>query len=272
MFMKSLLVASAHGGTGRTALVCQFAYYLRLVRGYRVLVIDLAEPACSAESLAHGARARMMDREPATPRICVLAAHAIAGLICRHDPDGARCYANLRHVLSRLTPSFDVCLIDSPPWPDPRAVCAAALADALVSPVLLSPDVPQCVATFINGIDGVRNVRARLNPSLHVIGIVPNGVEPTPWQQAQLTRIKASLSAWLVPDAQAPTGYVCLPRLDVIAQAQACGISIAELARDDAAAHTAWHTLSACFEAIARRLDRAHETTWPAHCPEVCDA
>lgn len=86
--MKSLLVASAHGGTGRTTVVCQFAHYLRLVCGYRVLVVDLAEPARSAISLTRGASARLMkcgalnvrsDRLPNSAGSCigVLAADAL---------------------------------------------------------------------------------------------------------------------------------------------------------------------------------------------------
>ncbi|WP_063812850.1 ParA family protein [Burkholderia cepacia] len=266
--MKSLLVASAHGGTGRTTLVCQFAHYLRLVRGYRVLVIDLAEPACSAISLTRGAGTRMMKRRPLNvrsdrlpdttiPYIGVLAAHAIAGIAYHADPAGARCYANLRHLLSQVAPLFDVCLIDSPPWPDSRAICAAALVDALVSPVLLSPDTLEQVVDFINGGNGVRNVRARLNPSLCFIGMVPNCVEPTPRQQTQLKWFEASMGAWLVPHDQSPGGSLLLPRLDVISQAQADGISVADLVHADLATNREWQGLSACFDVLARRLDSA---------------
>ncbi|MBN3787506.1 ParA family protein [Burkholderia sp. Ac-20353] len=281
--MKSLLVASAHGGTGRTTLVCQFAHYLRLVRGYRVLVIDLAEPACSAMSLARGPCASRMKRgandiqrspspDTAAPRMGVLAADAIAGIARRDDPLGARCYANLRHLFSQVAPSFDVCLIDSPPWPDPRAICAAALVDALVSPILLSPDTLGQVAEFVNGSNGVRNVRARLNPSLCFVGIVPNCVELTRRQQAQLKWIEASVATWLVPHAQVSAGYLRLPRLDAITQAQACGISVADLARVDSTLHTEWHALSECFDTLARHLDHLGESASQSGVAEVCGA
>ncbi|KVW76218.1 hypothetical protein WK99_29275 [Burkholderia ubonensis] len=200
-----------------------------------------------------------VDRVPDTtlPYIGVLAAHAIAGIAYRADPAGARCYANLRHLLSQVAPLFDVCLIDSPPWPDSRAICAAALVDALVSPVLLSPDTLEQVVDFINGSNGVRNVRARLNPTLCFIGMVPNGVEPTPRQQTQLKWFEASMGAWLVTRDQSPGGALLLPRLDVISQAQADGISVADLVQADLATHREWQAPSACLDVLARRLDSA---------------
>ncbi|WP_179297008.1 ParA family protein [Burkholderia ubonensis] len=281
--MKSLLVASAHGGTGRTTVVCQFAHYLRLVRGYRVLVLDLAEPARSAISLTRGASARLMkcwapnvrsDRLPDSAGSCigVLAADAIAGITCRDDPVGARCYANLRHLLSQVAPLFDVCLIDSPPWPDSRAICAAALVDALISPVLLSPDTLEQVVEFVNGSNGVRSVRARLNPSLCFIGIVPNCVETSLRQETQFKRFEACMAAWLVPHDQSASGHLLLPRLDTISQAQANGVSIMDLGSADLAANREWQAMRACFDVLVRRLGSAHESALQSGIVEVCHA
>ncbi|WP_165843532.1 ParA family protein [Burkholderia reimsis] len=281
--MKSLLVASAHGGTGRTTVVCQFAHYLRLVRGLRVLVLDLAEPACSAISLTRGASARSMkcgglnvrsDRLPDTagPCIGVLGADAIAGIEYRDDPVGARCYANLRHVLSQVAPLFDVCLIDSPPWPDTRAICAAALVDAVLSPVLLSLDTLEQVVEFVNGSNGVRSVRARLNPSLCFIGIVPNCVEIGLRQQTRFKRFSAYIEAWLVPHDQSSRGHLFLPRLSTISQAQANGISIMNLVQADLATDQEWQAMRACFDVLARRLDSAREPASQSESTEACHA
>ncbi|PMS16800.1 cobalamin biosynthesis protein CobQ [Trinickia dabaoshanensis] len=283
--MKSLLVTSAHGGTGKTALVCQFAHYLRLVGGYRVLIIDLAEPPYSALSLTRGACSSATHREPAharrrlspdttAPRIRVLAANVVPGLADRDDPGATRCYANLRHLLLQLAPSFDVCLIDGPVWSGTRSLCAAALVDAVACPILMSPDALEQVDGLLNGSNGLRDVRARLNPALHILGVVPNGVETTPRCEARLKRIEASLAAWLVPDRRVPAGYLRLPRLNTLAQAQAqaCGASVADLAPDNADAQAGWHLLSGCFNVLARCLDRADGATRQACLPEVCDA
>ncbi|WP_081053616.1 ParA family protein [Burkholderia territorii] len=293
--MKSLLVASAHGGTGKTTLVCQFAHHLRLVRRCRVLVIDLAEPASSAMSLTRGAGTHWMKgwapnarssrlAETNLPSIGVLAANAMAGIAYRDDPIGARCYANLRHVLRQFAPLFDVCLIDSPPWPDSRAICAAALADALVSPVLLWPDALSRIVDFINGSNSVRSVRARLNPSLRLIGLIPNCVEPTSRQQTQLKSFEASMGAWLVSPAPNPGAALLMPRLDAMSQAQADGVPVAALVDGDLAAYCAWQALSACFDGLARQLDSmgesqhesaresARESAGESMCESMCES
>ncbi|MDS0858625.1 hypothetical protein NUV25_13005 [Burkholderia pseudomultivorans] len=213
--MKSRLVPSAHRGTGRMTLMCQFAHYFRLVRGYPVLVIDLAEPACRVISLARGTRVCMTQRQllsfrsnwlrdTTIPYIGVLAARAVAGTACRDDQAGARCYANLRHLLSQVAQLFDVGLMDSSPWPDARVIYAAALGNALASVVFWVQATLEQVVDFINGSNGVRDARAGLNPALCLIGMVANGVEPTPRQQTELTWLEVSMSAWRVAHDVSP--------------------------------------------------------------------
>jgi cellulose biosynthesis protein BcsQ len=265
--MKTLLIAAEKGGTGRTALLCQLAHYFCLVGKLRVLVIDLAEPACSTVSLARACKAVVLGGQWATalagepPRstskgcIHVLPACAIHGLTFERGEGGARYHANLRHLLSVVAPFADVCLIDCPPLPDMRAVCVEATVDAMLSPILLSQEAFDSAAELINGVQGVRDVRARLNPSLRFIGLLPNMVEKTPLQQAQARVLQARLSAWLIPDPENPNGYLHMPRLDEIAKAQAVGVSVWDLTHTDHAARTSWRAMRACFDVIARRLD-----------------
>jgi len=267
--MKTLLIAAEKGGTGRTALLCQLAHYFCLVSKLRVLVIDLAEPACSTVSLARACKAVVLGGQWAaalagepprsTSRGCiqVLPARAIHGLTFELGDGGARYHANVRHLLSVVAPFADVCLIDCPPLPDMRAVCVEATVDAILSPILLSQEAFDSAAELINGVQGVRDVRARLNPSLRFIGLLPNMVEQTPFQQAQARALEARLSAWLIPDPQGPHGYLHMPRLDEIAKAQAAGVSVLDLARADQVARTPWRAMRACFDVIARRLDWA---------------
>ena len=265
--MKTLLIAAEKGGTGRTALLCQLAHYFCLVRRLRVLVIDLADPACSTVSLARASKAVVLDGERAvalagkshanTPkgRIQVLPARAIHGLTLEGADAGARYYANMRHLLRVVEPFADVCLIDCPPLPDIRTVCIEATVDAMLSPILLSQEAFDSAADLINGAHGVRNVRAKLNPSLRFIGLLPNMLERTLLQQMQARVLQARLSAWLIPDPENPIGYLHMPRLDEIAKAQAVGVSVLDLARTDPAAAMAWRSMRACFDVIARRLD-----------------
>jgi chromosome partitioning protein len=266
--MKTLLMAAEKGGTGRSALLCQFAHYLRRVRRARVLVLDLAEPACSTASLARTDRAVVLDGERAlaipytqsgwmrAPRIQVLPGRVAHGLSSELGESSARYYANMRHLLRMVAPFADICLIDCPPLPDLRAVCAEANADAMLSPIVLSREAFDSTHDLINGPHGVRNVRARLNPGLRFFGLLPNMVENTPLQRAQADILQAQMSAWLIPDLCDPDRYLQIPRLDAIAQAQATGVSVLELARRDATARNAWRSMRNCFDALALRLDR----------------
>lgn len=265
--MKTLVIAAEKGGTGRSALLCQFAHYLRRVRRARVLVVDLAEPACSTASLIRTDRAVVLDGERAfaiantqsgwmrAPRIQVLPGCVAHGLSSELAESSARYYVNLRHLLRVVTPFADICLIDCPPLPDLRAVCAEANADAVLSPIVLSREAFDSVDDLINSPHGIRNVRARLNPSLRFFGLLPNMVEDTPLQRAQARTLRAQMSAWLIPDLRDPNGYLHLPRLDAIAQAQATGVSVLDLARRDATARNAWRSMRHCFDALALRVD-----------------
>lgn len=265
--MKTLLIAAEKGGTGRSALLCQFAHYLRRVRGVRVLVLDLAEPACSTASLTRTDRAVVPGGERAlaiahtqlgtacAPRIQVLPGRAAHGLSSDAGESSARYYANMRHVLRVAAPFVDVCLIDCPPLPDPRAVCAEANADAMLSPIVLSREALDSADDLINGPHGVRNVRARLNPALRFFGLLPNMVEDTPLQQVQARALQEQMGAWLIPDPRDPDGFLQIPRLDAIAQAQAAGVSVLDIAWRDAAARNAWRSMRHCFDEIALRLD-----------------
>ncbi|CAG4913457.1 hypothetical protein R54767_04001 [Paraburkholderia gardini] len=247
--------------------MCQLAHYLRRVCGARVLVLDLAEPACSTASLTRTARAVIPcgERVPAkphtqtgrarTPRIQVLPGCAAHGLPSEVGEGRARYYANMRHLLRVVTPFVDVCLIDCPPLPDQRAVCAEANADAMLSPIVLSREALDSTDDLINGPHGVRNVRARLNPALRFFGLLPNMVEDTPLQRAQARVLQAQMGAWLIPDPRDPDGFLQMPHLDAIAQAQAAGVSVLNIAWRDAAARPAWRAMRHCFDAIALRLD-----------------
>ena len=265
--MKTLLIAAGKGGTGKSALLCQLAHYLRRVRGARVLVLDLAEPACSTASLTRIAQAVMPGGErvpvkPHTqtgraraPRIQVLSARAVHGLPSQAGESSARYYANMRNLLRVVVPFVDVCVIDCPPLPDPRAVCAEANADAMLSLIVLSREAFDSTHDLINGPHGVRNVRARLNPALRFCGLLPNMVEDTPLQRAQARVLQAQMGAWLIPDPRDPDGFLRMPRLEAIAQAQAAGVSVLDIAWSDAAARPAWRAVRHCFDEIALRLD-----------------
>ncbi|MFM0758289.1 ParA family protein [Paraburkholderia strydomiana] len=281
--MKSLLIVSAKGGTGRTTLTCQFAHYLRLVCHQRVLVLDLAEPACCTHLLGRSGQAVVVgqgrtadvyrpDGAAADGSLHVLCAEVIHGLEPDEDPVRARYYANLRHLLSVTARRFDVCLIDCPTLPDQRAVCAAALCDAVLSPVVLTPECMDSVPELIHGPYGIRTFQTRLNPQLRFIGLFPMMVAPTLMQRTQARVLLATFSGWFIPDPHDPQGFLHLPDMEVIARAQGLGLSARQLVRADTGAREGWRVLRTCLDALASRLDWIEgSVALTTHGAGVCD-
>lgn len=267
--MKTLLIATEQGGSGKTAILCQFAHYLHQVRRIRVLVLDAAEPPCSAAALARGCRAVVLHGEKAVtrsgrgwieaPGLWVLATSTVPSLMLAPGDDGGRYYANISHLLARLGTLVDVCLIDSPPLPDLRAVCIESLVDAMLSPIQVNRESLEGIADLINGPHGVRQVRAKLNPALQFVGLLPNMVEATSWGRESARAIETQFGAWLLADPGRQGRYLQIPRFVAIQRAQAEGVPVAELVGDEPAARKAWRSMQSCFEALARYL-RLDET------------
>jgi chromosome partitioning protein len=282
--MKSLLTVTAKGNTGSTTLTCLFARYLQSVCRRRVLVLDLAEPArcahvlgtCHHEALLAGSStARLPEAAGFAVSGCVhvLGADVVEGLLSRNDPARTRYYANLRRLLSVLAPWFDVCLIDAPALPDLRAVCAAALVDAVLSPIVVSPECVSCVAALINGPYGIRNVRARLNPALYFIGLLPVMLTPTSMEGAWARAMETTLYTWLIPDRAFHHGYAYLPYLDAIGHVRDRIVPDGQLARDDTVARDGSRVTLACLDALTHRLEAIRDAAVPAVWDaQVCNA
>lgn len=282
--MKSLLIVAAKGGSGRTTLTCLLACYLQRVSHRRVLVLDLAEPArcarmlggCGHDAVAVGwytADLYLPAAQAASGRVHVLGADAAGGLVSPDDPGRVRYYANLRHLLCVAARWFDVCLIDCPPLPDLRAVCAEALADAVLGPVTVSPGCIEYAAELINGTYGIRNVRARLNPPLRFLGLLPVITSRTPFEQAWAKVMETTLREWLVPDRQFPQGYLCLPYLEAIGRVQERTAGGTHWAAHGTALCEGACAALACLSELTSRIEAIRGDAEPATCdPEVCDA
>ncbi|CAN7693987.1 ParA family protein [Paraburkholderia terricola] len=282
--MKSLLIISAKGNSGRTLLTCLLARHLHRINHRRVLVLDLAEPPRCAQMLASrghnttGSGNRAPDLPECTNRITggcvrVLSADAIDGLRSRDDPARTRYYANLRHLLSVVAPRFNVCLIDAPILPDLRAVCAEALADAVLSPLAMSPECVECASAVINGTYGIRNVRARLNPALRFAGLLPVVDVPSPMEEAWVKMMEATLREWLIVDRAFPHGYAWLPRLRSVGRIEPPLVPYGQAAAQDVGVAEASRTVTACLNVLTRRLDViGNDAVHGLRDAEVCDA
>ena len=70
---------------------------------------------------------------------------------------------------------------------------------------------------------GVRKIKAVLNPKLHLIGLLPTMVEPTPFQKANFLQIVQRYHPLLIRIGDGPGDFASIPRRSAIAEAQAHG-------------------------------------------------
>lgn len=282
--MKSLLIISAKGSSGRTTLTCLLARHLQCTCHWRVLVLDLAEPprcahliaCCRYDAIASGNRAPAPQERAGSALggcVHVLSADTIDGLLSCDDPARTRYYANLRHLLSAVAPWFDVCLVDAPALPDLRTVCAEALVDAVLSPVAVAPECVNCASEVINGTYGVRNIRARLNPALRFTGILPVVVFPSAMVEAWAKVMETTLREWLISDPASPRGYVWLPHLTSVCRIEPFTPADGDPAARDADVPEDLRAGATCLDVITHRLEAIRDDTVPAlRHAEVCDA
>ena len=282
--MKSLLIISAKGSSGRTTLTCLLARHLQCIGRQRVLVLDLAEPPCCAHLLAHYRYDAIASHNRATEPhessgpasdgcVHVLNADAIDGLRSRDDPARTRYYASLRHLLSAVAPWFDVCLVDAPALPDLRVVCAGALVDAVLSPVAVTPECIRCASEVINGPYGIRNIRARLNPALRFTGILPVVAAPAAMEEACAKVMETTLREWLIADPASPRGYAWLPHLASVRHIEPFTPGKSEPAAPDAGLPEDLRAGATCFDVLTQRLEAIRDgTVRTLRHAEECDA
>jgi hypothetical protein len=232
-----------------------------------LLILELAGPPRCARKVAS-------TWDDAGGRICVLTAGAVEGLLSSgDDPGRTRYYADLRHLLSTVAPQFDDCLIDAPALPDMRAVYAEALVDAVVSPIQVSPECIDCACEVINGTYGVRNVRARLNPALHFLGLLPVVDAPAAMEEAWAKVMETTLREWLIADRAFPHGYACLPLRTCVGRTGELAVRHRRTRAKDACVGGDFRTVAACLDVLTRRLDAVRTGAVPTvHRAEVCNA
>lgn len=263
--MKILVLANQKGGVGKSAIATQLAHYLRSI-GLSVLVVDLdhqqntsaplrlseavAQAACSASDLFEADAAAVLL---ATPFVLVGGDDRLSAL--EREPQSHNAFANrFRNFLKRAE-SFDVCIIDTNPNPDIRYAVALICATHVLAPIQLNQEAIAGISALLGHPRyGVRRIQASLNPALKFLGILPNLVEPTPFQRNNLQALATDYGSLLLSrrdEAGIAFGYI--PKRTAIAEAQAAGVFVAEMTKTSA--RDAWREIRPVFEMIAAGMD-----------------
>ncbi|HBI9827839.1 TPA: hypothetical protein LAF97_005002, partial [Escherichia coli] len=96
---------------------------------------------------------------------------------------------------------------------------------------------------------GIRKIQATLNKKLQLIGILPNIVEPTPFQRDNFRDLSKAFAKLLIP---LENGFAAVKKTTAIPEAQAAGLPVWKLGKTSA--RDAWSQMRPVFEKIATTM------------------
>lgn len=269
--MKTLVFANLKGGVGKSALATQTAYYFYDVLKLRVLFIDHDHQANSTKAIktsglatlsAHTSYAVMTKDDIELEDAGFLLVGSDPNLsMMERQPDRHNEFANkLAKFISSVADKFDVCVIDVNPNPDIRLTAALVVADYVLSPIQLNQEAVDGIGALLNDPKrGIRTVQANWNKGLQLLGLIPNLVEPTPFQRQNLTALVQAFSKIMFMVDGRPAS---IPRRTAVAEAQAEGKPIWRLSspgsdgkdRTRTSAREAWKEIKPIFDELAQRM------------------
>ncbi len=264
--MKTLVLANQKGGVGKSALATQLAHYLHR-QGRSVLVIDLDHQQNTSRPLRDNAAVRVADFSatdllsdallPDMPQrgIVLVPGHDSLTQLERRREEHNAFATNLRNALKAWT-TFDVCIIDTNPNPDIRYAAALISADYVLAPIQLNQEAIEGIYGLINHPRyGINRVRAALNPGLGFLGILPNMVEPTPFQRGNLQALAGRFGTRLLcrRDESGGITFGYIPKRSAVAEAQAASVFLPDLPKT--AAREAWREMKPVFDMILKGMD-----------------
>lgn len=257
--MKTIVFANQKGGVGKTAVLVQLAYYFSLSLKQRVLVLDLDHQrnttkaimtgqlgVVSMSSASHVFEGRVATIE--TGNLVLVSADKRELLALEKQGGRHNSFAtNLQAFLKSIEDDFDLVLIDTNPNPDIRQLSALVVSDFVLSPLQLNQEAIDGIGSLLNDEKiGIRKIKSVINPKLELIGILPNLVEPTPFQRDNLKQLSVHYAKLLIPMTSG--GFAAIKKSTAIAEAQAVGLPVWKLGKTSG--REAWAQLKPVFDQI----------------------
>ncbi len=259
--MKTLVLANQKGGVGKSALATQLAHYLHR-QDRKVVVVDLDHQQNTSRPLRDNPAVTVAEftstdllTDPNVadlPRagIVIVPGHDSLTQLERRREEHNAFATNLRNALKAWA-DFDVCLIDTNPNPDIRYASAVISTDYLLAPIQLNQEAIEGIYGLINHPRyGITRIKATLNPNLTFLGILPNLVEPTPFQRGNLQALAARFGMRLLcrRDETGAIAFGYIPKRSAMAEAQAASVFLPDLPKT--AARDAWREVKPVFDMI----------------------
>ena len=274
--MKTLTISINKGGVGKTTLVSQLGRYAHQL-GLKTLLIDLDDQGNLTRSLERKGEATRLKRtvteilfEPISgidlgyEDFSVLAADGgltkavveTSQLKTTHQgverERATIAHQHFAEFLKRVSPHYDLCLIDGPPALDIRVMMALALSDYALCPIQLAQESIEGMSHTLNGPRGILRIKGTVNNTLEFLGFLPDMVESTTRQKDALLELGDKLGHHFLRDEE---GRVLLiPLRQSIRDAQGQGISLAQLARSNSQARDTWSKVRRTFDQLLDRM------------------
>jgi len=262
--VKILVLANQKGGVGKSAVACQLAHFL-FAKGKRVLFIDLDHQRNSSRALTLNPKVRVapftttqlleaasLPKVPEAGFVLVPADETLSGLERRVDQHNGFTN-NLQDFLDAAAESFDYCLIDTNPNPDIRYAMALVLAHYVLSPIELNQEAIDGIrALFSHAKYGLDNIQRRFNPKLKLIGLLPNMVEPTPFQRKNFVALIQEHGKRLISTGSQAHEFASIGTRTAIAEAQADGMYLGDMKKTSA--RDAMREVKVSFDAVEREM------------------
>lgn len=260
--MKTLVFANQKGGVGKSAIAVQLAYYLAEVKKQRVLFIDLDHQGNSSKAIKLSGLATLslktasslltswVDWVEADPFVLIAADGNELMNLEKRAANHNQFAGNLNGFCKGMAEQFDFCIIDTNPNPDIRQLSALIAADFVLAPIQLNQEAIDGIAGLLNHEKiGIKKIQAALNPKLKLLGILPNLVEPTPFQRNNLAALVGQFSSLLI---KTEAGYAAIKKSTAIAEAQAAGLPVWKLQKTSA--RDGWNQIKPVFDTLFKEM------------------
>jgi len=263
--MKTIVLSNQKGGVGKSTIACQFAYYLSL-EGRKVIIVDADHQGNSTKAITTSGKA-IVSKTTADRLYCekitniedaefvlIPSNKLLVTLEKKGQEEHNKFATNFRSFLKSVNAKFDYCVVDTNPSPDIRLMAALVSADYVLSPIQLNQEAVDGIGALIRD---VHKVKASLNPSLELVGILPNQVQGTPFQKKNFTQIATEYAKFLILMGDDSSRFALIPNRSALAEAQAAGKPIWEI--DKTAARDAWKEIRPAFYEILNRMEKKGE-------------
>lgn len=259
--MKVLVLTNQKGGVGKTAIACQFAYYLAKTLNLRVLFIDMDHQANASKALKRSnlgtishinssqlltESIQLIDLEEAP--FLIIDSHEELRNIEKNAAQHNEFANNLYNFISSVNHHFDICLIDTNPNPDIRMTASLIVSDFVLSPIQLNQEAIDGISALKNDLEKIQRI---LNPKLKFIGILPNLVEPTPFQKDNLKQLTQYFTNLMIPLGKKQ--FAAIPKGTAIAEAQSSGLPVWAIRKTSA--RNIWNQLKPIFDKIIKIME-----------------